>query len=132
MLVPHEGHLPFMAFLLFFIVTSFASFISFFDLHFTQYPCAIYTLLKFCETKFDPEPLLHMQICGEGLFNETVTSKRDNFITINATCQILLLTIELALIYVILHRDGNQPFERPARLYSTANICAGYIFRVEL
>jgi len=36
MLVPQEGHLPFIAFLPFFIVTSFALDISFFDLHFTQ------------------------------------------------------------------------------------------------
>jgi len=41
-LVPQVGHLPFIAFLLFFIVTSFASFISFLDLHLTQYPCAIF------------------------------------------------------------------------------------------
>lgn len=39
--VPQFGHLPFMAFLLFFITTSFASFISFFALHFTQYAVVI-------------------------------------------------------------------------------------------
>lgn len=35
--VPQLGHLPFMAERPFFILTSFASFISFFALHFTQY-----------------------------------------------------------------------------------------------
>jgi hypothetical protein len=36
--VPQVVHLPFIADLPFFIVTFWASFISFFDLHFTQYP----------------------------------------------------------------------------------------------
>jgi hypothetical protein len=36
--VPQVTHLPFIAERLFFIVTFWASFISLFDLHFTQYP----------------------------------------------------------------------------------------------
>ena len=37
MLVPHNGHTPFVAGLPFFIVMALALFISFLDLHFTQY-----------------------------------------------------------------------------------------------
>jgi hypothetical protein len=36
--VPQVTHFPFIAWRLFFIVTFWESFISFFDLHFTQYP----------------------------------------------------------------------------------------------
>src|SRR5215472_13530570 len=39
--VPHVGHLPLMAFLPFFIVSSTASTISFLALHLTQYPSGI-------------------------------------------------------------------------------------------
>ncbi len=39
--VPQEGHVPFFAFLPFFIVTSSGSFISLFSLHFTQYASVI-------------------------------------------------------------------------------------------
>ena len=39
--VPQVGHVPFTAFRLFFITISLASLISFFALHFTQYPSMI-------------------------------------------------------------------------------------------
>ena len=44
--VPQTGHLPFIAFLPFFIVVSAASFISLFDLHFTQYASIFLTVLN--------------------------------------------------------------------------------------
>ena len=48
--VPQVGHFPFIAFLPFFIVVSAASFISLFDLHFTQY-ASIFKCLKFIMVK---------------------------------------------------------------------------------
>ena len=44
--VPHIGHVPFFAFLPFFIVTSSGSFISLFSLHFTQYASVIVITLS--------------------------------------------------------------------------------------
>ncbi len=39
--VPHAGHVPWVAGLPFFMVIAFESFISFFDLHLTQYACTM-------------------------------------------------------------------------------------------
>jgi hypothetical protein len=44
-LVPQSGHVPSLAGLPFFIVTAFGSFISFFALHFMQYPSIYFFLL---------------------------------------------------------------------------------------
>ena len=44
--VPQNGHIPCVADLPFFILIAFGSFISFIDLHFTQYACTIRHLLN--------------------------------------------------------------------------------------